>query len=53
MQLFSKIIWFAEFTDPIRDGTDICRPDGEFRALFANVEWGAKKFPRASRTFNP
>ena len=32
MQLFSLIIWFAKFTDPIRDLTDIRHPDCEFRA---------------------
>ena len=30
--IFSLIICFAKFTDPIRDVTDIRHPDCEFRA---------------------
>ena len=33
MQLFSLIICFAQFTDPIRDVTDIRQPDRGFRRL--------------------
>ena len=33
MQLFSLIICFAKFTDPIRDVTDIRHPDSGFRRL--------------------
>ena len=40
MQLFSLIIRFAKFTDPIRDVTDIRHPDCRIQRGYADRVWG-------------